>query len=450
MIDVKNPFFDLPNKNPLTCHVFCLPNAPSNSYFTLSHFAQKIRNLCWMLKSTGNKVIYYGYESCDVPCDEKVIVLSEDLLLEAFPNSQSEFGHIDINIDKENPEGVKYLEKVWTLEVGYQAKKRYAPNDFFFWMLPMCGQRDLYEEFQDLPVRHVEPGIGYIGACLPYKVFQSTYIRDFHYGAYHASFGWRNLLGDYYNKIVPNSSPHYLYTNISWETTPPHDAVVPNSYDLSLFDFRVEKEDYGLCLARVLARKGIKQAVEICEKLGMKLIVAGPGDFEAAVGKKPGKNVEVLGPVGVEERRHLLSNARVVFSLSGVHETFGGAAIEALLSGTLPLVANTGGFLDTIQSGYNGYRIPFNNIDAGVEVIKNNRIDPYILRDAGLRFSREQCALKHNAYLQNLDSLLRENSRDPVMEPDWVDYSKKIEWPDGWMTPVDNLKGDKDVEDFCE
>ena len=36
-----NPFFDLPNDNPLNCHVFCLPNAPSSPYYTLSHFAQK-------------------------------------------------------------------------------------------------------------------------------------------------------------------------------------------------------------------------------------------------------------------------------------------------------------------------------------------------------------------------------------------------------------------------
>lgn len=68
-----NPFFELPNKNPVTCHVFCVDCVPSNTYFSVNPFAQKVRNLCWMLKSVGHKVIYYGYDSCDVECDEKVM-----------------------------------------------------------------------------------------------------------------------------------------------------------------------------------------------------------------------------------------------------------------------------------------------------------------------------------------------------------------------------------------
>lgn len=203
----------------------------------------------------------------------------------------------------------------------------------------------------------------------------------------------------------------------------------------------MKKEDYLLCLARVLPGKGISGAVEISEQLGMKLIMAGPGSFEDAVGKKPSKNIEVLGPVGHEKRRDLLSHAKAVFSLSRVHETFGGGAIEALLSGTVPIVANTGGFLETICSGYNGYRIPFNDISAGIDAVENiDKIDPYTLRDAGLRYSREQCALKHNAYLQNLDRILRDNSNEPLTEPDWVDYNKKIEWPDEWMAPIDGCE----------
>lgn len=211
-------------------------------------------------------------------------------------------------------------------------------------------------------------------------------------------------------------------------------------------------KDYFLCLARVLSRKGIIEAVKISERLGLKLVVAGPGDFERIVGKKPSANIEVLGAVGPEERRDLLSYARGLFCLSGVHETFGMAPIEALLSGTVPIVANTGGFLDTVKSGYNGYRVTYNDIDAGVEAVENiDRIDPYTLRDTGLRYTRERCALQFNAYMQNLDSVLRSDGKIPLTEPDEVNYEKTIEWPDGWMTPVDAAKAKKekrDVEDL--
>lgn len=434
-----NPFFELPNENPLTCHVMCIPNAPSNSYYTLSHWAQKTRNLCWMLKSTGHKVYYYGFDSCDVPCDEKIIVLDEDSLMEAYPKCRSDFGHIDVNVEPENPEGIAYLEQRWTLETGYQLKKRYKPNDYFFWMLPMSSQRHLYRQLKALPVQHVEPGIGYIGACLPYKVFQSSFIRDFHYGGYHHNLKWRDLL-EPVSEQIRLGEPHSLHTCVDWEAPLLYDTVIPNAYDRSLFDFRIEKEDYLLCLSRVLRGKGIPEAVEIAERTGMKLIIAGPGDFRQTVGKSPSQNIEVLGAVGIEERRDLLSRARAVLSLSYVHETFGGAAIEAMLSGTPPIVANSGGFLDTVRSGYNGYRVDFDNILAGVRAVENiDKIDPYVLRESGLRLSREQMALRHNAYLQRIDCRLKDKESEIPILPDWE--AEKIEWPDGWMVPVDQSDG---------
>ena len=433
-----NPFFDLSDANPLVCHVMCLPNAPSSPYFSLSHFAQKIRNLCWMLKSTGNKVTYYGYESCDVECDEKVIVASEDVLMDAYPRCESEFGHVDVNDTPDNPVGIEYLEKRWSLETGYELKKRYKPGDYFFWMLPMCGQRHLYHEIKDFPVQHVEPGIGYIGGFLPYKIFPSSYIRDFHYGSYHSNNLWYNILGEESKKERPHGS-HYQHTYIDWEQNPSMaDAVIPNSSDLSLFDFRIKKKDYLLYLGRVLKGKGVGEAVKIAEGLGMKLIVAGPGSFELAVGKKPGKNVEVVGPVGVDDRRDLLSHARAVLSLSHVHETFGLTAIEGMLSGTPPIVANTGGFLDTVRSGWNGYRVDYRDIKGGMRAIESlDKIDPYTLRKAGLSFSMEQCALRHNAYIQNIEKGLRHRDAEFVSQLDCDYYSQDINYPAEWITPID-------------
>ena len=131
------------------------------------------------------------------------------------------------------------------------------------------------KKWRNLPVRHVEPGIGYIGAFLPYKIFQSAYIRDFHYGYYHGNKQWFDVLGDTDKQKRPHGS-HAMHTYIDWENDCDlRDTVIPNSYDLSLFDFRVQKEDYLLCLARLLPGKGIRRAVEVAERLGMRLVVAG-------------------------------------------------------------------------------------------------------------------------------------------------------------------------------
>lgn len=428
---MMNPFFELPNPNPQTVHVMGAVTAPGNPHYVLSHWSQKARNFSWMHKSVGHRVMYYGYETCDVECDEKVIVGHEDILLEAFPGYHEEFGHIDINVEPENPEAIDYLEKRWALEAGHALKSRYKPNDIVYWTVPLGGQRLLYQEVRDLPVKHVEPGIGYIGAFLPYRIFQSTFLRDYHYGAYYSNLKWQGFLKEAAHQIE-SGEPHFLFTCEDWETPPLFDAVIPNSYDISLYDFKIEKEEFLLYLGRIIPGKGIIEAVELAERTGIKLVVAGPGDFEAVVGRKPAPNIEVLGrSVGVEERRDWLSRAKAVICPARVFETFGGVAIEALLSGTIPVVANSGGFVDTIQHGYNGYRVDSNNIAAAVKVVDNlDKIDPYVLRDSGLRFSREYLALQHNAYVQGIDR------GEPVIVPDWYDSRGKVEWPDAWMTPV--------------
>lgn len=434
--------------NALTCHVLSLPNTPSSAYYTLSHFAQKIRNLCWMLKYKGHKVHYYGYEACEVDVDEKVIVGDMDILTEAYPRNAAEFGHIDINQALDNPDGVEYLEKHWALTTTYAVKKRVQPGDFVFWMLPMCGQRAAYDELIDLPVRHVEPGIGYIGAFLPYKVFQSAYIRDFHYGMYHANSMWYNILGETSQKERPHGS-HAMHTYINWEQTPDlRDAVIPNSYDLSQFDYRKKKDDYLLCLSRVLIGKGIRHAVNVAERLNMKLIVAGPGDFEEAVGKKPGQNIEVLGPVGVDDRRELLSKAKALLSLSDIDETFGGAPIEAMISGTVPITANTGGFRENIKNGYNGFLVDVKNINQIISAVESvSFISPENLRDSGLRFSRELNAARHNAYYQNIDSVLRQGDRAALLEiPAWNDYHNPLEWPREVRVAIDEEENSCDKD----
>lgn len=431
-----NPFFETPNPNPLRCHVFSLDNIPSSLYYSVSPFAQRIRNLCWLLKSTGHEIIYYGYDSCEVECDEKIVVMQEEIMNEAYPDIHAERGHVNINKERKNPEGVKYLENLWTLNTEYELKKRYKPGDFFFWMLPGAGQRHLYYKTADLPVNHIEAGIGYIGACLPFRIFISHYIRDFHHGIYQSNKYHFGNLSDAEQEQVTRR-PHYLYTREDCESPPKFDVVIPRSFDISLFDFRTEKEDNLLYLARVLRGKGIKNAVEIAEKVDMKLVVAGPNedDFEEAVGSPPSDNVELLGPIGPERRKDELSKAKAVLSLTHIHETFGGAAVEAMISGTVPIVANSGGFLDTVKNGYNGYRVDPHDVDAGVQAVKSvDDIDPYNLRESGLHLSRERVALMYDQYLQYLSSNGKVSK--PSYQRCWE--SEKNEWPEGWMIPVGN------------
>ncbi|MYK43364.1 MAG: glycosyltransferase family 4 protein, partial [Gammaproteobacteria bacterium] len=313
-----NPFFELPNPNPLRCHVFSLDNVPCNTYYSVSPFAEKLRNVCWQLKSVGHEVFYYGYDVCDVECDEKIEVITEEILFESRPQAKRDRGYFNIKNEIDRSDGSIHLERLWTVNAGYEFRKRYKPGDFCFWMLPGCGQRHLYAETADLPVTHVEAGIGYNGGHLPYKVFESMYVRDFHYGVYHGNeFHINSNIPEESRKQFDNVH-HYLYTQPDHNKAYHLDAVIPNSFDISLFDFKVNKGDNLLYLGRVLEGKGIKTAVDIAEEMKMKLIVAGPGDYEAETGKDKDSSeyVEVIGTVGPDKRRELLANARAILCLT--------------------------------------------------------------------------------------------------------------------------------------
>ena len=441
---VQNPFLTaaivkaLTSRVILTFHVFGVPHNPSHIDFSCCAFAQKARKLCWMLKSLGHKVYYYGNALSDVVCDEHIIVTSEQDLMDAYPNFKAELGHVDY-ADSENAEAAHYVNEKYSLITAYEAKKRHKAGDFFCYVVPTI-QRELFQAVAELPVHHIETGVGYMGAYLPYRVFESPGIQAWHYGYYTSNF-------DSYSKLSEEEKESYHFDRNTHRATyeiPEFDAVIPNSFDVGFFDFRTKKEDYLLYLGRVIAQKGVHKAVKIAERLGKTLIVAGPGDFEKEMGMSVPKHVEIVGPVNPEQRRDWLSKALALICISDYWEPFGGVHIEAMLSGTVPVASNNGGFTHTIRSGWNGYRVGLNQVEQGVWACKNlDRIDPYVLRDFGLRFSNEQIALRYDEYFQSLTSVIQHNGNSMDIENldrdnlDWLDYDRKIEWPDGWMTPVD-------------
>ena len=453
MTVTKNPFFQLPNKNPLTFHVFADPMTPCHIDACSKPFAGQSRHLCWMLKSLGHKVYHYGNElSIDkehpergVWCDEHISVTTEEQLMEANPNWRNHLGSYYMSEGRDDE--WKYLFSSYSLNAAYEAKKRYKPNDIFCWVNSE-RQIDLWNQLCKInDVRHVETGIGYFTSIAPYRIFASSQIQGWHYGYFANNF-------DRYKKLDKEDKASYKFnanTHIAKENIPDYDAVIPHAFDVKNFDFKLHKGDKILFLGRILLLKGLRTAIEIADRLQMTLVVAGPGDFEKALKMKPTqyKYVEFFGPANAEERRELLSDSAVMLCLSTYWEPCAQTQIEAMLSGTVPIGTNSGGFYQNIRSGYNGYRIGIDSVEQGIWAVENvDKIDPYNLRDFGLRYSREQIALQYNDYFQSLDSAIRHNDEVySIQNPDrakldWVDYDRKIEWPEGWMTPMDTKKGE--------
>jgi glycosyltransferase involved in cell wall biosynthesis len=180
----------------------------------------------------------------------------------------------------------------------------------------------------------VEIGIGYTGSFARFRIFESRFQMNWSYGAEGKGDG------NFY------------------------DTVIPGFFDPDDFEYCEKKDDYYLYLGRIVTRKGIFIAQQVCEKIGAKLIVAGFGLDETVnvtdansykeLLKKP--NVEYVGFAGLEKRRQLMAHAKAVFMPSYYLEPFGYVAIEAQLSGTPAITTDFGAFPETVNQGVTGYR----------------------------------------------------------------------------------------------
>ncbi|MGE0173823.1 MAG: glycosyltransferase [Oligoflexales bacterium] len=111
-------------------------------------------------------------------------------------------------------------------------------------------------------------------------------------------------------------------------------------------------KSYYLALGAFVPYKRFDLAIDACERLGEKLIVAGGGPDQERLQKKAGKNTTFeIKPSG-ERLCELLRNAKALI-FPGV-EDFGMVAIESMAAGTPVIALKKGGALDFIRPGVTG------------------------------------------------------------------------------------------------
>ena len=290
-------------------HVLSLPHTAINKNYCGCAFTQKVLTLCQMLHMYGQEVICYGNEGSRVDCSEFVQILSKDKVLE--PSRALEYSD-----NKEN-------EALFNSTIISEIKERKQKHDFL--LCPWPANKVIADVFKDMIV--VESGIGYPGGHFaPFKIFESYAVLHAYYGlpavAYASKFEW------------------YAH-------------VIPNAYDPADFTLSKDKEDYALFLG---ARhgghsKGLNVAIDVCKAVGLKLKIAGP---DSGVNIPP--EVEHLGLLDVERRRHYLSKAKCLLAPSLFLEPFCGAQVEAYFSGTPVISTDWGAFVEYNLHGETGFR----------------------------------------------------------------------------------------------
>ncbi len=301
-------------------HVLSVPHTVSTKEYTVCAFTQKVINFCKMFKEQGMHVIHYGHERSEVVCDEHVTV-TDDVLFNKV------YGDYDWK-----SQGLLYNESDevyhnFNLNCIKEIEKRKQPHDIILCFFG-SAQKSVCEAHPDLLC--CEPSIGYPSSFAKYKVYES-------YAVMHGLQG-----PDYVAQAV------YKF----------YDACIPSGFDISEFEYSDTKEDYFLMCGRMVWSKGVDIAVQVTEKLGVKLILAGttfgPQDCNLPNGWPP--HVSYVGYADVEKRKKLMSGAKGLFCPTIYNEPFGYVAIEAMLSGTPVISTDWGAFTETVQHGVTGFR----------------------------------------------------------------------------------------------
>jgi glycosyltransferase involved in cell wall biosynthesis len=193
-----------------------------------------------------------------------------------------------------------------------------------------ASQLAIAEAFPNMLI--CEPGVGYPGVTGHHAAFES--------------YAWM----------------HYVYGQQGWNDGRLFDTVIPNYFDLADWPTIHNPDgDYLLFVGRLIDRKGPQVAVELARRVGMRLVIAGPGDPSSF-------DAEYAGVVREADLAELMGNAACVICPTLYIEPFGGVAVEAMLCGTPVVASDFGAFTETVREGVGGYR--FNTLLEGETAIR--------------------------------------------------------------------------------
>lgn len=343
-------------------HLLSLPNVQTTAAYDLDGFNTVTIRFAKLLKGLGHYVCLYASEENEAPCDELVTCITKA--------EQKQWGgpapYQHANIAPQNP-----LWRLASPRMIAAIQQRKQPQDIIC-TIGGGSQADVTQAHPDLFA--VEYCIGYEGCYAPYRVFQSQAWRHMCYGAQGMKLGGRFF-----------------------------DEVIPAFYETEKFPFTTTPDNYVLYVGRIIPYKGIQIACQAAQLAGVPLKVIGHGDL-AQIPKLVTYG-EYLGALNEASRNQVMAHAKALICPTIYVEPMGMIAVEAQLAGTPVISTDHGGFTESVEHGYTGYRC--NLLGEFVSAIgKVESLDREKIRDrAHALYSMETGARLYDNYFRRLLTL---------------------------------------------
>ena len=212
-----------------------------------------------------------------------------------------------------------------------------------------------------------------------------------------------------------NARGHYVAISDS-DKAPELDyiATIHHGIDIEQFPFVDNDGEYLLFFGRIHPDKGAYEAIQVAQRVGMKLVIAGiiqdQDYFSTRVEPHiDGTTVEYIGSVGPDRRADVLGGALALLHLISFDEPFGLSLIESMACGTPVIAFDRGSMPELIRHGETGYIV--DDIESAIEAVAAiNSIDRSECRaDVEKRFTSARMA---RDYVRVYEQILNGEARD--------------------------------------
>lgn len=341
-------------------HVVALPHTQVTTEFAGCAYTEKVRRFCIMMMGLGHEVYLYAGEEVKAPVTKLITCISEERRKEAVGDkhyTQASFDTTKLHWQIFNGNVIRLMQN-------------YLEPEDFICLIGGTAQKAIADAYPNH--MSVEFGVGYSGVFSNYRVFES-------YAWMHSIYsGWKN----------PAHADGQFF-----------DTVIPGYLEPEMFPLGKGDGDYYLYIGRLIDRKGYRIAQEVCQRLGKRLILAGPGE-QSGYG-------EFLGSVNPEERARLMGGAIATFAPTLYVEPFGNVVIEAQACGTPTITTDWGAFTETNINGFTGYRCrTLQEFMDAAEAVKS--LDRQKIREHAVgKYALERIAKEYENYFKRLSTLRR-------------------------------------------
>ncbi len=162
-------------------------------------------------------------------------------------------------------------------------------------------------------------------------------------------------------------------------------ATVYNGIDCSLYPLRESRGEDLIFLGRIHPDKGVHLAIEVAQKSGISLLIAGIIQDEAYFREQvephlDGQLIRFLGPVDIEGKNRLFARAKALLHLNTIPERFGLVLAEANAAGVPVIAMDSGSCSEVLAGGSTGFLV--NDVAEAVQAVKcTSEINPAACRE---------------------------------------------------------------------